>query len=178
VEVRANRSQNLVTCARDGGNYLLNIGPDADGGVPKEASRILGEVGRWLEVNGRAIFGTERGNLGHGSYGGLHGARHDTVRACLSVAGHTPAERWLPFYQPGVVLAFGGLNTKVKSVRLLATGTPVAFEQDALALRLKNLPQGAPDSPLTVFEVECESVPTLNHQAARDYWTRYGVGIS
>jgi alpha-L-fucosidase len=170
--------KNLVSCARDGGNYLLNIGPDADGGVPEAASRILGEVGRWLEVNGRAIFATERGSLGHGSYAGY------TVRGTTLYVhvyrwpGHTPAERWLPFYQPGVVLAFGGLNAKVKSVRLLATGTPVEFEQDALALRLKNLPERAPDSPLTVFEVECESVPTINHQAARDQWTRQRVGIS
>src|SRR6201999_2927727 len=40
--------QNLVECARDGGNYLLNIGPKADGSVPEPSVRILGEVGQWL----------------------------------------------------------------------------------------------------------------------------------
>ena len=41
--------RNLVTCARDGGNYLLNIGPKADGSIPEESVRILTAVGKWME---------------------------------------------------------------------------------------------------------------------------------
>jgi alpha-L-fucosidase len=41
-----------------GGNLLLNIGPDGRGDVPQASQDILREVGRWLEVNGDAIFGT------------------------------------------------------------------------------------------------------------------------
>src|SRR4030095_14280579 len=32
--------RNLISCARDGGNYLLNIGPRPDGSVPEESVRI------------------------------------------------------------------------------------------------------------------------------------------
>src|ERR1700681_4884955 len=40
----------LTTCAQQGGNYLLNIGPMADGSVPEESVRVLERVGAWLEV--------------------------------------------------------------------------------------------------------------------------------
>lgn len=33
-----------------GGNYLLNVGPDADGVVPSEARSILGDIGRWMSI--------------------------------------------------------------------------------------------------------------------------------
>ena len=49
------------------------------------------------------------------------------------------------------------------------------FEQDALAVRFTGLPERAPDSPITVIEVECDSVPSVNHEALRDHWPRLGV---
>lgn len=55
--------RNLVTIAARGGNYLLNIGPDAEGVVPGEAVACLRDMGRWLKVNGEAIYGTERSLL-------------------------------------------------------------------------------------------------------------------
>ncbi|UUZ94197.1 alpha-L-fucosidase [Paenibacillus sp. P25] len=48
----------LVDINRKGGNYLLNIGPRADGTVPEASVSILREVGRWMRVNGEAIYGT------------------------------------------------------------------------------------------------------------------------
>ncbi|MFX1451271.1 MAG: alpha-L-fucosidase [Promethearchaeota archaeon] len=40
------------------GNLLLNVGPMADGSIPEmQVQRLLG-LGRWLEINGEAIFGT------------------------------------------------------------------------------------------------------------------------
>lgn len=48
-----------------GGNYLLNIGPDADGNVPKESIEILNEVGKYVKENAEAIYGTKRVALYH-----------------------------------------------------------------------------------------------------------------
>jgi alpha-L-fucosidase len=169
---------NLINCAKEGGNYLLNVGPEPDGTVPEASTRILSEVGRWLDTNGRAIFGTDRGSFGWGNYASYTRRGNTLYMHVYRWPGPTPAQEWLPFYQPGVVLAIAGLNAKVKSARMLATGTPVAFEQDALGVRLTGLPNHAPDSPLTVIEIECESVPSMNHEAMRDRWPRHNVGIS
>lgn len=48
----------LVDIVAKGGNFLLNIGPRADGSIPRAQSEPLREAGRWLATNGRAIFGT------------------------------------------------------------------------------------------------------------------------
>ncbi len=50
----------LVRCARFGSNLLLNIGPRADGTIQDECVERLEAVGRWLERNGEAIYGSER----------------------------------------------------------------------------------------------------------------------
>lgn len=50
----------LVDIVSKGGNYLLNIGPDPMGEVPGPAVTNLVEVGKWLSVNGEAIYGTHR----------------------------------------------------------------------------------------------------------------------
>jgi len=51
---------NLVDIASKGGNYLLNVGPTAEGEFPEPAVRILHEVGDWMKVNGESIYGTTR----------------------------------------------------------------------------------------------------------------------
>ncbi len=50
--------QNLVDVVSKGGNYLLNVGPRADGTFPDQAISTLHEVGGWMKVNGEAIYGT------------------------------------------------------------------------------------------------------------------------
>ncbi len=42
-----------------GGNLLLNIGPTADGLIPVIMQERLLAIGKWLSVNGEAIYGTE-----------------------------------------------------------------------------------------------------------------------
>jgi alpha-L-fucosidase len=50
--------RNLVDIASKGGNYLLNVGPTAEGEIPAASVERLAGVGRWMGVNGEAIYGT------------------------------------------------------------------------------------------------------------------------
>jgi alpha-L-fucosidase len=47
----------LVDIVSKGGNYLLNVGPTAEGLIPKASQDNLRSVGGWLKVNGQAIYG-------------------------------------------------------------------------------------------------------------------------
>ena len=53
---------NLIDIASKGGNYLLNIGPTAEGLIPTPSIERLEKIGEWLEVNGEAIYATQKLN--------------------------------------------------------------------------------------------------------------------
>ncbi|MFL6076914.1 MAG: alpha-L-fucosidase [Mycobacteriales bacterium] len=48
----------LVDIVSKNGNFLLDIGPRADGTIPEIMQTRLRETGAWLKVNGEAIYGT------------------------------------------------------------------------------------------------------------------------
>ena len=48
----------LIDNVSRNGHLLLNVGPRPDGTFPDEAKRILEGIGRWLDVNGEAIYAT------------------------------------------------------------------------------------------------------------------------
>jgi len=49
---------NLIDRVSKNGYLLLNVGPKADGSIPQPAQDCLLEMGKWLAINGEAIFGT------------------------------------------------------------------------------------------------------------------------
>lgn len=56
--------RNLIDIASKGGNYLLNIGPTAEGEIPEQSIEGLRAIDRWMKVNGEAIYGTHRSPVG------------------------------------------------------------------------------------------------------------------
>ena len=49
----------LADIASKGGNYLLNVGPTAEGLFPQESIDRLREIGQWMKINGESIYGTQ-----------------------------------------------------------------------------------------------------------------------
>ena len=99
--------QNLVECARDGGNYLLDIGPRADGSVPEPSVVRLKEIGQWLQRNGDCVYATQKCRFPHGNIG-AYTRKGNTLYTVI-------------YFWPGETMTVGGVTFKVKSARFLAS---------------------------------------------------------
>ncbi len=49
---------NLIDIVSKNGNLLLNIGPKSDGTITDQETAVLLGTGKWLDVNGDAIYAT------------------------------------------------------------------------------------------------------------------------
>jgi len=155
--------RNLVSCSRDGGNYLLNIGPKSDGSIPEDSIRVLTTVGQWMTRNGESIHTTDRCQVHASEFAGF-------TRRGNTLYMHV-------HFWPGDTIALGGLMTKVTSARLLASGQSVKFEQERFRVRFTGLPADAPDHPVTTIAIECESEPQQDTRLVRRERPRIRVGI-
>ncbi len=61
--------QKLIDIVSKGGNFLLNVGPNAYGVIPEVCQQNLREMGDWLKTNGEAIYGTKASPFPYLSYG-------------------------------------------------------------------------------------------------------------
>ena len=156
--------RNLISCARDGGNYLLNVGPRGDGTIPEECARILTVVGKWLETNGEAIFKTDHCQPWRPSY------------ATFTRKGNTLYMH--VHFWPGGDVSLSGLQTKVISAHMMKGKQSVKFTQDLCRVHITGLPIKAPDTPVTTIVIECESEPRQNlDPELRLQKPRGGVGM-
>jgi alpha-L-fucosidase len=137
--------RNLISCVRDGGNYLLNIGPRGDGSIPGESVKVLTEVGRWMDTNGVTIYKSDFCDPRRSNYGSF-------TRMGNTLYMHV-------HFWPGSDVAISGLTVKAKSAYLLKGNQKVNVSQDPYRVHLTGLPADAPDSPVTTIAIECEGEP-------------------
>jgi alpha-L-fucosidase len=155
--------RNLITCARGGGNYLLNIGPRGDGSIPEESVRVLTEVGQWMQTNGDTVYKSDVCLVTRSAYANF-------TRSGNTLFMHV-------YFWPGEDVSIGGLKAKVLSAHMLKTKQSVKFTQDDFRVHIVGLPAEAPDSPVTTIVLECESEPTQDMLHVRRDKPRGGVGI-
>ena len=153
--------RNLVSCVRDGGNYLLNIGPMPDGSIPEPIVDVFSEVGQWMQRNGHTIYESDLCQVRRSNY------------ATFTRTGNTLYMH--VHFWPGDYVAISGLQTGVKSARLLVNNQEVKFTQNKFQLKLTGLPVSAPDHPVTTIALECESEPTQDTLYVRRNKPRDGV---
>jgi alpha-L-fucosidase len=146
--------RDLIDIASKGGNFLLNVGPTAEGEFPPESIERLGSIGAWMATNGEAIHGTTASPFPSLPWGRATVARAPT-RGRSRVYLHVfdlPADR---------VLVVPGLLNDVRRARVLgAAGTlPVARRGQDLAI---TLPAGlSADSPAVVVALDLVGEPDV-----------------
>jgi len=82
--------------SKGGGNYLLNVGPTSEGLIPQPSQDNLRAVGRWLKVNGEAIYGA-----GPTPFGDELGAEDKSVLDKNGKPGFKAATDWRCTTKPG-----------------------------------------------------------------------------
>lgn len=145
--------RNVITCARDGGNYLLNIGPKPDGSIPQPSVEILTAVGKWMGKNGDTIYTSEPCQVKRSNYANF-------TRKGNTLYMHV-------HFWPGDYVAISGLRNKVKSASLHASGKPLMVAQERFQTKIGDLPANAPDDPVTVIALECDSEPIQDTNMVR-----------
>ena len=137
--------RNLIDIASKGGNYLLNVGPTAEGVIPEPSVERLAKVGGWLQANGEAIYATSASPFKKLAWG-----------RCTQ----KPGKLYLHVFswpQDGQLLV--PLGSPVTRAYLL--GTPdrtLATSADERGVTIA-VPATAPDSVATVVVAEIEGEP-------------------
>ncbi|MBG0859183.1 MAG: alpha-L-fucosidase [Bacteroidales bacterium] len=137
--------RHLLDIASKGGNFLLNVGPTAEGEFPPESVDILAKMGQWMKVNGEAVYGTKASPWGLFTWGRC------TTR-------ETPKGTTLYFsvfdWPADDRLVIPGFNNNLISAKLLAGGTRLKASVTKAGVLTIDLPPDAPDPAATVIKVE------------------------
>jgi alpha-L-fucosidase len=133
-----------------GGNLLLDIGPRADGTIPKIEADRLRQVGRWVNKNQEAIYGSQAG-IPHDYYLGDSTLSKDGKTLYLFVDGKL-----------GGAVLLKGLANRVLVARVVGNGTMLSSKRlgatlgSAPALLAIDVPDYALDPEVTVIALELD----------------------
>jgi len=159
----------LVDIVSKNGALLLNIGPRADGTIPEPEEEMLLEIGRWLEVNGEAIYGTRPWKVfGEGPTEVFEGGFTDTKRGAFTAEdirfttkGETLYAVALDWPENGKLtiksLATGSdlYPGQIGSIAMLGSNGQLKWtrSKDALAI---DLPSGEPRKYAVALRIEAQ----------------------
>jgi len=141
----------LADIASKGGNFLLNVGPRADGTFPPEAIGRLAEIGAWMRVNGDAIHGTTASPFDALAFGRCTARLGESTKLYLHVF-EWPRERRL---------VLPGLGNELGRAYLLAdpaVDLPRARQDSDVWI---GLPESAPDPVDSVVVLEIAGAPIV-----------------
>ncbi|QDH81547.1 alpha-L-fucosidase [Echinicola soli] len=142
------------------GNFMLNIGPRADGSFPFEGRRRLEDIGEWLRENGRSIYKSEGLPLSP--------SQHDWGKITTNTDDHTiylQVYNWPLDRQLNVT----GITSAPKNIYLLADKLkePLEFDQDGPLLHIQ-LPDLAPDRFVSVVAMEFDQIADLDTEVVAE----------
>lgn len=148
----------LCTCASQGGNLILNVGPDADGRLPEEFCSQVLMTGRWLEKYGEAVYGNDGGNMTEALTYGFQTIKGNNLYLIFR------------FWDGKKVFRLPDLTSEVESAELMGTGELLKFEKKGDNLILCGLPE-KPEEPLfPVIRIRCRTRPGTNAWGRQRLW--------
>ena len=152
--------RNLCDIASKGGNYLLNVGPTSEGLIPQPSLDRLSEVGRWMKINGEAIYGS-----GSTPFSDLHGKFSETEKDKKGKPKFTPVWDWRCTTKPGK--SFLGIRTRPGKIYLMVFNWPASqkFELAGLQSKVKKAYLLADHKDLKVQQTEAGVTLSLPEQA-------------
>ncbi|RFM27175.1 alpha-L-fucosidase [Deminuibacter soli] len=136
--------RNLVDIASKGGNYLLNVGPTASGEFPDESIQSLQGIGKWMKVNGTAIYGTQASPLDAPEWG-----RYTLKKQAGTTTLYVHVFNWPEDKQ----LLIKGVQLPVVKAALLAGNQSLQTSTAADGITIQ-VPATAPDAIATVISLE------------------------
>ena len=159
----------LVDIVSKNGCMLLNVGPAADGTIPLEAKQLLLGIGRWLKVNGKAIYNTRPWQtFGEGptrNIGGGFSERKDKpftsedIRFTRSKDGKTIYAVVLDWPGAGTTVTIQSLADKpgavdITDVKLLGHNGKLSWKRNQVGLKIQ-MPSKKPCEYAFVFKITC-----------------------
>ncbi|HET9431628.1 MAG TPA: alpha-L-fucosidase, partial [Chitinophagaceae bacterium] len=141
--------RNLVDIASKGGNYLLNVGPKADGTFPQESIDLLKGIGEWMKINGEAVYDTKASPFGLFPWGRCTKKENGKNTILYFSIFNWPADG---------KITVPGLKNKVVSAKLLATMASVKTTATKEGLEIA-VPAKALDPIATVIKIEIKGSP-------------------
>ena len=144
--------ENLCACRKVGANYLLNVGPTAEGRIPDYEAAALGRVGDWVRMHAEPVYnGKPCGIQGKGDDfalevdGTVHLFIHD-----LSISGDENVTVGASGAGPR---EFTGLNKKITSARWMDNGEELKLTHNESRGQLTIDATGYPYGTNTVVRV-------------------------
>lgn len=145
--------KSLINNVSLNGNFMLNIGPRANGDVPYEISQRMLDMGKWLNVNGDAIYGAEAFDLDKDL--------HDWGKiTCKKESSKTMLYLHVFNWPLNNKLNLTGISTNPEKIYLLADKQkkPLTFLHEGVFTQI-NLPVLEPDPYISVVVVEYDEYP-------------------
>lgn len=149
--------RNLSDIASKGGNFLLNVGPDATGTIPEASVKVLRDLGGWMKTNSDAIHATQASPFPRRLPWGRATQKSNP-------GGTTTLYLHVWDWPADGKLLLPTLKTTPVSAHVLASGAEVAFAATSGGIVLQ-LPGGALDPDVTVIRVELPSAPLVTQKA-------------
>ena len=138
------------------GNFMLNIGPRANGDVPHEISQRLLEMGKWLSVNGESIYNSQAFDL--------HKDQHDWGKMTCKLESSGRTRLYLHVYNWPLnkKLPLTGILSTPSKAYLLADKQKkdIPFTKNEVFTEL-DLPNEQPDPYVSVIVLEYETYPKI-----------------